>query len=119
MADASMHLPNAERDRLRCQEFGYIFQFYHLLPELSTLENVLRAGHGQLVDHGLGCGGRKELDGGRAMARTRRPVASQDPQAVRLSGGEMQRAAVARALITIVRRRPDSARAQSALTCWP
>src|SRR5271168_4323963 len=33
-------LPAAERDRLRNQTFGFIFQFYHLLPELSTLDNV-------------------------------------------------------------------------------
>src|SRR5260370_26518067 len=35
------NLPGDRRDRLRNQTFGYIFQFYHLLPELTTLENVL------------------------------------------------------------------------------
>jgi lipoprotein-releasing system ATP-binding protein len=35
------NLPRAERDRFRNQQLGMIFQFYHLLPELSTLENVL------------------------------------------------------------------------------
>src|ERR1700760_2720601 len=35
------NLPGRERDRLRNEVFGFIFQFYHLLPELSTLENVL------------------------------------------------------------------------------
>src|SRR3954453_6089648 len=30
------NLPGRERDRLRNQVFGFIFQFYHLLPELST-----------------------------------------------------------------------------------
>src|SRR5580692_10290205 len=35
------NLPGRERDRLRNETFGFIFQFYHLLPELSTLENVL------------------------------------------------------------------------------
>src|SRR5206468_3302986 len=33
------NLPAKERDRLRNQTFGFIFQFYHLLPELSALEN--------------------------------------------------------------------------------
>ncbi len=33
--------PAAARDRLRNRQFGMIFQFYHLLPELNTLENVL------------------------------------------------------------------------------
>ena len=35
------NLPSPERDRLRNQTFGFIFQFYHLLPELSMFENVL------------------------------------------------------------------------------
>src|SRR5436189_5868366 len=35
------NLPAAERDRLRNLTFGFIFQFYHLLPEMNTLENVL------------------------------------------------------------------------------
>src|SRR6516164_60615 len=35
------NLPAERRDRLRNETFGFIFQFYHLLPELSTLENVL------------------------------------------------------------------------------
>src|SRR5438046_2572524 len=34
-------LPSAARDELRNHTFGFIFQFYHLLPELNTLENVL------------------------------------------------------------------------------
>src|SRR5579884_2534724 len=33
--------PAEQRDRLRNETFGFIFQFYHLLPELTTLENVL------------------------------------------------------------------------------
>src|SRR5262245_46206671 len=35
------NLPGEQRDRLRNEVFGYIFQFYHLLPELNALENVL------------------------------------------------------------------------------
>ena len=34
-------LPVRTRDQLRNRVFGFIFQFYHLLPELSLLENVL------------------------------------------------------------------------------
>jgi len=30
-----------ERDRLRNETFGFIFQFYHMLPEFNALENVL------------------------------------------------------------------------------
>src|SRR5438105_4157322 len=35
------NLSSERRDTLRNQTFGFIFQFYHLLPELNTLENVL------------------------------------------------------------------------------
>src|SRR3990172_10256114 len=34
-------LPARTRDELRNRVFGFIFQFYHLLPELNLLENVL------------------------------------------------------------------------------
>src|SRR4051794_13485179 len=33
--------PERERDGLRNGTFGFIFQFYHLMPELSALENVM------------------------------------------------------------------------------
>jgi lipoprotein-releasing system ATP-binding protein len=35
------NLPARRKESLRNRDFGMIFQFYHLLPELTTLENVL------------------------------------------------------------------------------
>src|SRR3954454_22569164 len=35
------NVPAKRRDQLRNATFGFIFQFYHLLPELTALENVL------------------------------------------------------------------------------
>jgi lipoprotein-releasing system ATP-binding protein len=93
------NLPAARRDVLRNQYFGMIFQFYHLLPELSTLENVLmptmiaegafryfanRKRHRQNAEQML------ELVG---LSHRLRHKPSE------LSGGEMQRAAIARALV--------------------
>jgi lipoprotein-releasing system ATP-binding protein len=94
------NLPSHQRDRLRNTEFGMIFQFYHLLPELTVLENVLvplmirdncwsffknRPQHRQRAIKLL------ELVGlGHRL--THKPS--------QLSGGEMQRTAIARALIS-------------------
>ena len=44
------NLPERKRDELRNRTFGFIFQFYHLLPELSALENVLTP---HLIRHGV------------------------------------------------------------------
>ena len=44
------NLPNERRDWLRNRQFGFIFQFYHLLPELNTLENVLMP---QMIAHSV------------------------------------------------------------------
>ena len=42
--------PDRRRDALRNQTFGFIFQFYHLLPELTALENVMLP---HLIRHGV------------------------------------------------------------------
>ncbi len=93
-------LPAAERDRLRNRRFGMIFQFYHLLPELTTLENVLsplmiRYGVWNYLRHRHAMRERAEellevVGLGHRLSHKPRE----------LSGGEMQRAAIARALIT-------------------
>jgi lipoprotein-releasing system ATP-binding protein len=93
------NLPACDRDRLRNRYLGMIFQFYHLLPELSTLENVMTP---------LMIG--RSTWGFFKRRRALRARAEQILEMVglahrlkhkprELSGGEMQRAAIARALI--------------------
>ncbi|MGE3806267.1 MAG: ABC transporter ATP-binding protein [Gemmataceae bacterium] len=93
-------LPGAERDKLRNQTFGFIFQFYHLLPELSTLENVLMPHMIELSLFGW-LGARRELKRRALEMLDRVGLGHRLKHLPReLSGGEMQRAAIARALIT-------------------
>jgi lipoprotein-releasing system ATP-binding protein len=93
------NLPSEKRDRLRNQTFGFIFQFYHLLPELTALENVLVP---QMIAHSVG----SWLGHGRALRRHATELLERVGLGHRLhhkprelSGGEMQRAAIARALV--------------------
>ena len=87
-----MTLGDNERTRIRRIEVGFVYQFHHLLPEFSALENVMLP---QLVL------GRPRED---ALARAK---ALLDPLGLKqrcehrpaeLSGGEQQRVAIARAV---------------------
>jgi lipoprotein-releasing system ATP-binding protein len=91
--------PARERDYLRNQTFGFIFQFYHLLPELTALENVLVP---QMIAHSVW----DWFGQGRALRRRAEELMERVGLGHRLhhrprelSGGEMQRAAIARALV--------------------
>jgi lipoprotein-releasing system ATP-binding protein len=91
--------PAEKRDRLRNQTFGFIFQFYHLLPELNTLENVLVP---SMIAHSVWdwWGRRQGLRRRGTELLERVGLAHRLKHRPReLSGGEMQRAAIARALI--------------------
>ncbi|QDU90211.1 P-loop containing nucleoside triphosphate hydrolase [Pirellulimonas nuda] len=93
------NLRTAARDRLRNRQIGMIFQAYHLLPELSALENVLTP---VMLRYGLaGYWRRRAAFRQRASELLERvglgPRAAHKPR--ELSGGEMQRTAIARALM--------------------
>lgn len=91
-------LPDKERAILRNSRVGFVFQFYHLLPEFTALENVMlpaliksqgrKAAKYQMIDERA-----RELlkSVGLADRSSHRPG--------ELSGGEAQRVAIARALI--------------------
>jgi len=87
------------RDTMRNRHFGMIFQFYHLLPELSTLENVLTP---LMITHGVWSYLRHRRSH-RARAEELLEMVGLSHRLKHrpreLSGGEMQRAAIARALV--------------------
>ncbi len=93
------NLPRRKRDLFRNTKLGMIFQFYHLLPEISALQNVLMP---LMIQQGFWT----------YLARRRQIIERAKDLMVRvglghrmhhkpreLSGGEMQRAAIARALV--------------------
>ena len=90
--------PERHRDAMRNRTFGFIFQFYHLLPELTALENVMMPqsdpARRLVVLEGAAQIRREAAEllerVGLGHRLTHRPS--------ELSGGEMQRAAIARAL---------------------
>jgi putative ABC transport system ATP-binding protein len=86
-------LNETERSRLRLTEFGFVFQFGQLLPDLSALDNVtiplLLAGHSRRVAL-RAAGTQLEQLGLGGMA---------DKLPGELSGGQAQRVAIARALV--------------------
>ena len=87
-------MSDAERSALRRSAFGFVFQFGQLVPELSCRENVALPLRLDGVSRRVA-----ERTGGRAAALARggrRRVAA----ARTVSGGEGQRVAVARALVT-------------------
>lgn len=96
-------LPSAVRDELRNRVFGFVFQFYHLLPELTLLENVLCP---LMIRHSSWEFWKRKREF-RQQAREIIQTVGLDHRLhhrpSELSGGEMQRAAIARALVG----RPD------------
>jgi lipoprotein-releasing system ATP-binding protein len=94
------NLPSRDRDELRNKTFGYIFQFYHLLPELTALDNVLMPAY--IAHSAMGWFRSRGKWRKRAMELLDKVGLGHrmKHRPRELSGGEMQRAAVARALLT-------------------
>jgi lipoprotein-releasing system ATP-binding protein len=92
-------MSSAHRSWLRNMRFGFIFQFYHLLPELNVLENTLLAA---MIEHSW-----------LSFRSNRKPLQTRAVELLnqlglshrlkhrpsQLSGGERQRVAIARALM--------------------
>ncbi len=79
--------------RFRNEKIGFVFQFHHLLPEFSALENVMIPG---LIANRS----RKEVESyARALLKRMGLEERLEHKPAQLSGGEQQRVSIARALI--------------------
>jgi lipoprotein-releasing system ATP-binding protein len=88
-----------ERAKLRNQRIGFVFQFYHLLPELSAIENVVLPAR-IAASHGANKIDLKEMEERAKKSLTRFGLSDRlTHRPSQLSGGEQQRVAIARALI--------------------
>jgi lipoprotein-releasing system ATP-binding protein len=85
-------LGDSERTRMRRSEIGFVYQFHHLLPEFSALENIVLP---QLI---LGLS-RTEAEERASQLLDSLGIAERgDHRPAQLSGGEQQRVAIARAV---------------------
>jgi lipoprotein-releasing system ATP-binding protein len=86
-------LPGGKQSRFRNQHMGFVFQFHHLLPEFSAIENVSIP---------LWISGKSKKEAARTASEMLTTVGLSgrlDNKPSELSGGEQQRVAIARALV--------------------
>jgi lipoprotein-releasing system ATP-binding protein len=90
--EPTSNMDDAGRTRLRREEIGFVYQFHHLLPEFSALENVLLPQLVRGLKKAEAADRAKQLLGFLGLSERL------DHRPAELSGGEQQRVAIARAV---------------------
>jgi lipoprotein-releasing system ATP-binding protein len=86
-------MPKEELAKFRNRKLGFVFQFHHLLPEFTAMENIMMPAliHGKSVE--------KAEERAAELLETFGIPARAEHRPTQLSGGEQQRVAMARALM--------------------
>ena len=90
--EACGSLGDQRRTQMRRQSIGFVYQFHHLLPEFSALENVMMP---QLI---AGLGHKEAAERAQQLLDYMRVGARSSHRPAEMSGGEQQRVAIARAV---------------------
>ena len=98
------HLSPKELSTFRNQQIGFVFQFHHLLPEFTALENVMMPALIGRYEHALSSAGTKLTDKqikehAQQLLNELGLSGKENSRPAELSGGEQQRVAIARAMI--------------------
>jgi lipoprotein-releasing system ATP-binding protein len=88
-------LSEAERTQLRCHTVGFVYQFHHLLPEFSAVENVMLP---QLI---AGLSKREARERATQLLAMVGLAERASHRPGKLSGGEQQRVAIVRAIANV------------------
>lgn len=89
---ATRGMADSRRTALRRNEIGFVYQFHHLLPEFSALENLMMP---QMI---RGVARKTARDRARELLDFMKIEVRSDHRPGQLSGGEQQRVAIARAV---------------------
>ena len=92
-------LSSRKRNRMRCRDIGFVFQFYHLLPELNVLENTILPAMVDLCPVRWAVGRRPARKHAAELLDELGLADRLKHRPKELSGGERQRVAIARALL--------------------
>ncbi|MFC0665598.1 ABC transporter ATP-binding protein [Azotobacter chroococcum] len=92
---ATRELDDRARTRLRNEAIGFVFQFHHLIPAFSVLDNVLMP---LMIRHGKPDAA--DIERARGLLAEVGLEGFAGKKATELSGGQQQRVAIARALVT-------------------
>ena len=95
LGEPTRTLDDEARTSLRAKSIGFVFQFHHLMPAFTAVENVMMP---MLVTHGRPSA--QTLERASALLDEVGLAEFKDRKPQELSGGQQQRVAIARALIT-------------------